>query len=155
MSLEKGNLDRDREGRWPFEDGSRAWGYSATHQKIPGSIWSQRAKKGFSSRGFRESMALPNTSMSDFYPVELWKNTFLLFEAIPVCGTGYGSARKEYTWLINTSRKCLSHPCLLYSASVLWQTAVPTIKGIFMSEFINLTRKRFWFSIKKLVYVLC
>lgn len=59
----------------------------------------------------------------------------------PVCGTGYASPRKEYTWLINTIRKCLSHSYLLYSASVLWQTARPTIKGIFMLEFINHTLK--------------
>lgn len=37
----------------------------------------------------------------------------------PVCGTGHASPRKEYTWLINTIRKCLSHSYLLYSASVL------------------------------------
>lgn len=47
------------EGRGPCEDGGRAWSDVATSQRTPGATRSWTRQKGFSSRAFREHVALP------------------------------------------------------------------------------------------------
>ena len=58
------------------------------HQKL------EEARNRFLLRTFREWTALAHTLISDFWTSELWKNTFLLFEATKFEASYYGSHRK-------------------------------------------------------------
>ena len=78
-------------GRW-CED--RAEGCVATSQGMPTTPEAGTSNKRFFSRSFGGSMALLTPWSQIFYPMELWKNTLLLFEAdkfVVICYCSQGS----------------------------------------------------------------
>ena len=76
-----------RHGKRPYEDRAeigvsyslipRSWGTpkkARNHPKL------EKGKENFSPRVFKEKYGLADNLISNFYPLNLWKNKFLLFK---------------------------------------------------------------------------
>lgn len=97
LSSKKEKVFRRHTGRMPWDDGGRDESDTSTSQgmeRIAGGTWSQK-----------------DTLILDFYPPELWENTFVILRH-SICGTLLWKSWKTYTRLT--------------SVDIIWFLVVPT-----------------------------